>query len=333
MGAVGVACRVAIGGGTLTACAGPQSALDVRGPGADRIAGLWWLMLGLGAVVYAVVIAILLRVALRTGSGPSTPAAERRAMLWIAVGGAALPAVILTVLFVISMRTLSALGPSAEPAELTIHVTARQFWWEIRYPGRTPSDDAVTANEIHIPTGRRVQLALTSTDVIHSLWVPNLQGKMDLVPGRTNFMWLEADRPGISRGQCAEYCGLQHTRMSFLVVAESPADFERWLAAQRQPAAAPADSLARHGRDVFFSLPCAYCHAVRGTPSPARGGPDLTHLAGRVTLAAGTLSNTRANLAGWIANPQRIKPGNRMPDIDLTAEQLRALLHYLESLR
>jgi cytochrome c oxidase subunit II len=317
----------------VSACAGPQATLDVRGPGAERIAELWWLMLAVAAVVYAIVTAILLRVALRGPREQSTPADEVRAQRWVGVGGAALTAVILTTVFVVSLRTLFALRLSAAPSDMTIHVTARQWWWEIRYPARAPSNEAVTANEIHIPTDRRVRLTLTSADVIHSLWVPNLQGKMDLVPGRTTAMWLQADRPGVSRGQCAEYCGLQHARMSLLVVAESAADFERWLAAQRQPAAPPADSLARRGRELFFSLPCAYCHTVRGTPSPGRGGPDLTHLASRLTLAAGTLPNTRGNLAGWVANPQTIKPGNRMPNVGLTAEQLRAVLHYLEGLR
>jgi cytochrome c oxidase subunit 2 len=327
------ACRVAIVGGALTACTGLQSTLDVRGPGAERIAALWWLMLGVAAVVYAIVIAILLRIAFRGPGEPSAPLAEDRAKRWITVGGVALPAVILTAVFVVSLRTLSALRPAAAPSDLTIQVTGRQWWWEIRYPGRTPSDDAVTANEIHIPTGRRVRLALTSTDVIHSLWVPNLQGKTDLVPGRTTVMWLQADRPGVSRGQCAEYCGLQHTRMSLLVVAESAADFDRWLAVQRQPAASPADSLARRGREVFLSLPCAYCHALRDAPTPGREGPDLTHLASRLTLAAGTLSNTPAHLAEWIASPQRLKPGNKMPTTELTPEQLRALVHYLGTLR
>jgi cytochrome c oxidase subunit 2 len=332
----------------LCACSGQQSALDVRGPAAARIADLWWLMLGVAAAVYLVVAALLVVLLLRRRRGEVAPeasgvagvagepgvpgapdAAERRGAAWVVVGGAVLPALILTAVFAVTLRTLSALGVPPG-ADLTIRVAGRQFWWEVTYPD---GGAVVTANEIHIPTGRRVRLELTSPDVIHSLWVPNLQGKTDHIPGKTTVMWLQADRPGVSRGQCAEYCGIQHTHMALLVVAQPPAEFENWLAAQRRPAVAPTDSLGRQGRDVFIALGCAYCHAVRGERTVGLLGPDLTHFAGRRTIAAATLPNTRENLAAWVVDPQRVKPGSKMPATPLAPEQLNALLSYLESLR
>jgi cytochrome c oxidase subunit 2 len=329
----------------LSACSGQQSALDVRGPAAARIADLWWLMLGVATAVYLVVVALLILLLLRRRRGEAAPeasgtpgmpgvpggpdAAERRGVVWVVVGGAVLPALVLTVVFAVTLRTMSALRVPAR-TDLTIQVAGRQFWWEVTYPD---GGAVVTANEIHIPTGRRVRLELTSPDVIHSLWVPTLQGKTDHVPGKTTVMWLQADRPGVSRGQCAEYCGIQHTHMALLVVAQPPAEFESWLAAQRRPAVAPTDSLGRQGRDVFIALGCAYCHAVRGERTVGLLGPDLTHFASRRTIAAATLPNTRENLAAWVVDPQRVKPGSKMPATPLAPEQLNALLSYLESLR
>jgi cytochrome c oxidase subunit 2 len=320
----------------LSACSGQQSALDVRGPAAARIADLWWLMLGVAAAIYLLVIALLVAPLWRRRRGEDAPqepdasgAAERRGVAWVVVGGAVLPALILIVVFAVTLRTLFALG-APPAADLTIRVAGRQFWWEVTY---ADGGAVVTANEIHIPTGRPVRLELTSPDVIHSLWVPNLQGKTDHIPGKTTVMWLQADRPGVSRGQCAEYCGIQHTHMALLVVAQPPAEFERWLAEQRRPAVAPTDSLGRQGRDVFIALGCAYCHAVRGERTVGLLGPDLTHFAGRRTIAAATLPNTRENLAAWVVDPQRVKPGSKMPATQLAPEQLNALLSYLESLR
>jgi cytochrome c oxidase subunit 2 len=244
----------------------------------------------------------------------------------------ALTAPILTAVFIVTLRTQATLHAHAEE-DLTIEVIGRQWWWEIRYRGPSPGDQVITANEIHIPTGQRVRIEMTAADVIHSFWVPNLQGKTDLVPGRTLVTWLQADVPGTSRGQCAEYCGIQHTNMAFLVVAEAPAEFARWLAEQRQPASPPADTLSQRGQSIFASSGCAYCHAVSGTPGAGLLGPDLTHFASRRTFAAGTLANTRENLAAWLADPQRIKPGNLMPRVTLTPAALDAVVHYLESLR
>jgi len=322
---------------TLAACSGAQSALDARGPAAARIAGLWWLLLGVAAAVYVVVLAALVAIIVRRSRHPDDHAApivtvDGRRYRWVIGGGVALPALVLTAVFGIAARTQGALDPHAR-ADLTVRIIGHRWWWEIRYQGETRADDLVTANELHIPTGRRVRLELTSADVIHSWWVPNLQGKMDLVPGRTTVTWLEADRPGVSRGQCAEYCGLQHARMGLLVIAEPPAQFTSWLALQRQPAAAPADEVSRHGRAVFLSAGCGYCHAVRGTPTLGLVAPDLTHLASRRTIGAATLANIRGNLAGWIADPHGPKPGNLMPRVPLMSADLLAVVTYLESLR
>jgi cytochrome c oxidase subunit 2 len=231
-----------------------------------------------------------------------------------------------------TLRTQVALHAHAAQ-DLTIEIIGHQWWWEMRYRGPSPGDQVITANEIHIPTGQRVRIELTSADVIHSLWVPNLQGKTDLVPGRTLITWLQADVPGISRGQCAEYCGIQHTHMAFLVVAETPAEFARWLAEQRRPAQAPADAMSQQGQSVFDGSGCGYCHTVSGARAAGSLGPDLTHFASRRTIAAGTLPNTRENLAAWLADPQRIKPGNLMPRVPLTPAALDAVVRYLESLR
>ncbi|MEX1022002.1 MAG: cytochrome c oxidase subunit II, partial [Dehalococcoidia bacterium] len=223
---------------------------------------------------------------------------------------------------------------------LRIEVHAHQWWWEVRYPDQ--GDGGVTAfttaNEIHIPTGEEVHIDLTSEDVIHSLWVPQLSGKMDLVPGKTNTMYLEATEDGTYQGMCAEFCGLQHARMRFLVVAHPRADFDAWAAAQAEPAGPPSEAdgadegeLLR-GQQVFLGAACVYCHTIEGTSASGTVGPDLTHLGSRATLAGGTIENTPANLAQWVANPPSIKPGTQMPPTSLSGDALNALLAYLESL-
>jgi cytochrome c oxidase subunit 2 len=203
----------------------------------------------------------------------------------------------------------------------------------VRYEDPQASRSLTTANEIRIPVGRPVRLKLSSRDVIHSFWVPNLHGKKDLVPGHQTLTWFQADTPGVYRGQCAEFCGQQHAKMGMLVIAEPPERFAAWYERQLLPAAEPADSVAAAGQRLFLAKGCVLCHAVRGTPAGSRLGPDLTHLASRLTIAAGTLPNTRGHLAGWVVDPQRLKPGVRMPPNQLAPAELHALLGYLESLR
>ncbi|MGH7718614.1 MAG: cytochrome c oxidase subunit II [Gemmatimonadaceae bacterium] len=339
-----------------TAAVAPQSALAPGGPGAARIAELWWIMLAIGTLVILLVIA-LLGYALFRRRGPTGPfpeqqardestgrgreesgrrESERRGTRWIIIGGIAFPAVVLTVLFVFTLRTLDALSVRSDAMrrdELVIEVTGLQWWWRVRYIDPVPGRMFETANELHIPVGRRVLVRLRATDVIHSFWVPGLQGKLDMIPGKTNVTWLAADRPGVWRGQCAEYCGLQHAKMALVVVAEPPAEFERWLERQRAPAAMPGDSAALVAQRAFLASGCTPCHTVRGTDALGELGPDLTHLASRRTLAAATLPNTPGHLAGWITNPQAIKPGSFMPRVPLSAEQLALVLQYLGSLR
>ena len=216
---------------------------------------------------------------------------------------------------------------------LQIRVTGHQWWWEVQYRDSLPQNGVTTANEIHIPVGRPVVFELRSTDVIHSFWPPNLSPKRDQIPGDENSLWFQADRPGVYRGVCAEFCGHQHAKMGFLVVAEPPGEFTGWLARQRDTATTPTDSLAQRGREVFLASSCVMCHAISGTPAGSRIGPDLTHLASRRTLAAGTLPNTRGYLTAWIVDPQAIKPGVKMPPNQLSGPDLVALVAYLETLK
>lgn len=195
------------------------------------------------------------------------------------------------------------------------------------------SSAVVTANEIHIPVGTPVVLNSTSRDVIHSFWAPNIQGKRDLIPGRLTTIWFQVDREGVFRGQCAEFCGNQHAHMAFLIVAEPPEKFQQWLRSQRRPSVEPTDGIASRGQQVFLSHTCVMCHNIRGTNAGAKNGPDLTHIASRRTLAAGTIPNNRGYLAGWILDPQHIKPGNRMPPNPLRPDELQALLAYIETLQ
>ena len=222
-------------------------------------------------------------------------------------------------------------SPNQKPA-LTIEMTGQQWWWQARYLGNQPSRILTTANEIHIPVGKPVRVKLQSTDVIHSFWVPALTGKTELIPGLTNYTWLEASRPGVYAGQCSEYCGLQHAHMGLLVIAQKPADFKAWLDTQLKPAAAPASQVAMRGEKEFVNR-CGICHTVRGTEAHGILGPDLTHVMSRKMLASNTLRNTPANLAGWIANPQGQKPGTKMPNLPLSGQQLNDILTYVRTLK
>jgi cytochrome c oxidase subunit II len=256
---------------------------------------------------------------------------ERAATVLVVGLGIAVPIVVLATLFVWSdvfvLRSTAA--PSKKSTEMTIDVVGHQWFWEVHYPGTK----AVTANEIHIPTRTRVNLAGTTADVIHSFWVPELNRKVDLVPGHPNRILLEADRPGAYRGQCAEFCGLQHAHMAMWVYADPPARFSAWVVNMAKPARAPSTAEERRGQRVFLSNECAHCHTIRGTNAQGRIGPDLTHLGTRTTLAALVLPNNRAALEEWLRDPQHVKPGNRMPRVPLSDADYRALAVYLESLR
>jgi cytochrome c oxidase subunit 2 len=313
-----------------TACAGPASTLDPGGTGAARITGLTWLLIVVMAVVYAAVLAVLALVVRRT-SRPRAPGRTGWAVVGVVAGGIVAPVVVISVLAIASVRALADLTrPSA--TSLVIEVVAHQYWWEFRYRDGE-GEPMITANELHLPVGQRAELRLFAADVIHSFWVPALQGKLDLVPGKVNVTWVQAERAGTYHGQCAEYCGIQHALMRMVVVAQEPPAFDRWLAAQRRPAEVGRDEGGRHAERLFF-VHCATCHRVRGT-SAFFGvtAPDLTHVASRSTLAAGAFPNGKGHLARWIADPQALKPGNRMPRIPLAAADVHALVEYVHGLR
>jgi cytochrome c oxidase subunit II len=320
----------------LLAGCGWQSILDPQSPAPARIELLWWIAFASTGILSAVVIGGLLyavaraRRAAAAEAGGGAAASEQR---FILLAGGAFPAVFLVGFLAITVHTGTVVSePPAEP-ELTIEVIGHKFWWEVRYP----DEGIVTANEIHIPAGSPVEVLVTSADVIHSFWVPQLApGKVDMNPGRTNRIWMMAEAPGRYRGQCTEFCGTQHALMSLLVVASPPDEFEAWVAARRTPPPPPEDPLELLGRTVFFTAGCASCHAIGGVSVPREAGspgPDLTDLASRETLGALTIENTRANLGGWILDPHQFKPGVRMPATRMGGTELRALLAYLETLR
>lgn len=321
--------------GLLTGCQRQFSAMNPAGPQAGRIAGLGWLMIGLGTAVYLLVIGFLLYAlwrGRRRAESAVGPTVDRRITRWV-VGAVAVTFVIEAFLLVHSFWTGRQLADFADPDALTIRVTGHQWWWQVEYEDPVAARRVQTANEIHIPVGRRVKLELVSADVIHSFWVPNLQGKTDLIPGYSTSTYLQADSAGVYHGRCAEFCGLQHAHMDFLVIAEPPARFAAWYTGQLRDAAPPASPEEAKGKQVFLASRCAICHRVRGTEAGGTLGPELTHLASRLTLGAVTLANTRGHLGGWVLDPQKIKPGVKMPPNQLGPDELRALLTYLESLK
>lgn len=320
-----------------SSCAGWQSALDPHGLQATRLRHLLWIFSAVCVVVWITVM-LTLWVALRRKPNRSTSAictidanTEKRMTRTVAA------AVVVTALIVSGLTvtsffvTHSLTSNSSTP--LILRVRGYQWWWEITYLDAHPDRIFTTANEIHIPVGRPVRFELAAADVIHSFWVPNLAGKQDLIPGRDNTLTLIAQEPGVYRGQCAEFCGLQHAHMALLVVAESPEAFEQWRRHQLEPAATPTDAQGIAGEKIFTSKPCAACHTIQGTSAAATIGPDLTHVATRSYIAAGLLPTTHGSLAAWIADPQTLKPGNNMPAVPLTAGELGALSDYLTTLK
>jgi cytochrome c oxidase subunit II len=317
-----------------------QDSMRPAGPQAVHIYGLWEVMLWTCiavtlAILLAVVIALLRapRSTSQTAPDVSSLVQTERKARNVVIAAVALSLVGLLGLILASVLVDRALAQLPLRNAVNVEVTAHQWWWEIRYQDEQPSRIFTTANEMHVPIGRPVLVTLKSDDVIHSFWVPNLHGKKDLIPGRTSTIRFRADEPGVYRGQCAEFCGYQHANMSFLVIAEPEDQFEKWADAQRQSPPAPTDPIAERGKQVFLTSTCAMCHAVQGTPAGGQKGPDLTHVASRRTLAAGTIPNNAGYLAGWIVDPQRIKPGVNMPQNSLPAEDLQALLAYLSTLQ
>lgn len=314
---------------TLSGCTGAQSALDPASRDADRLADLFWWMTAGTVVIWLAMIALTLY-ALRGGGMKDDP---RHARLWIVGGGAVVPTVVLAALLIYGLAMLPALVARAPEGSLRIVVTGEQWWWRVRY--EPPDGEPVMlANEIRLPVGEPVQFILESPDVIHSFWIPPLGGKVDMIPGRRTHLALTPSRTGRFRGVCAEYCGSSHALMAFDVVVLEKADYDAWLARQRQPADSPAEPLAEQGRALFLSTGCSACHTVRGIGADGLVGPDLTHFASRLSVGAGTLPNGPEPLARWLARTDAVKPGVLMPHFGmLPPDDLRALTAYLTSLR
>lgn len=302
--------------------------LAPQGPAAAEIARIWWILFWTALVVSVIVFALLFVALWRSRRSDVKQWRQGRDTAFVLVGGGIIPAVILIGATILTFSGLAVFAEPRNATNLAITVTGHMFWWEATYEGQ----DFTTANEIHIPVGQPVRINLESADVIHSFWVPQLHGKIEMIPGWTNVIYLEADEPGVYFGKCAEFCGVQHANMEFLVIAQEEDDFQGWLEQQRRSAAQPEDDLTRKGQQVFLGSACVYCHTIRGTNASGRLGPDLTHLASRRTIGARMLENNHGNLAGWTVNSQAIKPGNRMPPMQLEPESLQALLVYLESL-
>jgi cytochrome c oxidase subunit II len=284
-----------------------------------------------GSLVLLLVLGILAAIVVRHRRGTALEPPEtddEEGVRWIWIGGLALPLVVLTAVVGWTVRSVIALGGEPSPVR-TIQVIGHRWWWEVRYPG----ERIATANEMAIPVGQTVRVRLQTADVIHSFWVPELDRKADMIPGRTTKLEFTADRPGTYLGECQEYCGLQHARMRFQVEAMAPSDFADWLRRERSGAPPPDNVTEREGLRVFLDRGCANCHAISGTPALGQVGPDLTHLASRKLIAAATLANTRGRLAAWISDPQHFKRGALMPRLDLSGPELQELLDYLESLR
>lgn len=355
----------------LAACAAacassPGYMAGTAGPAANAEATLGWWLTGTSAVV-VLIVAVVLFVAVvrgRSGEERERPSARRalavdssggtaasgqkaadatqgglaarhggdKGIPWI-YWGSAVTLVILVAAFVGTAVTLRAASrPPSTPA-FTIDVTGHQWWWEAQYHDSLPEHAFYTANELHIPVGRPVRIRLRTADVIHSFWVPQLARKIDMVPGRQNRILLSASRPGVYRGQCAEFCGFQHANMALEVVAQPATAYRAWLANMARPAPAPASAVAQAGKQLFMTSQCASCHMIRGTPAQGLVGPDLTHLATRSMLAAATIPNNPSSLAHWIRYPQSVKPGSRMPDLGLSSSAVGSIVTYLKGLR
>jgi cytochrome c oxidase subunit II len=318
-------------GAALTGCQSEHHILAPGSPDAAAIEWLWWVLFWVSVVVFVVVLAGWSYALFRRRPAHGQPEPEGRSLRWVVVAGALVPAVILVGLTVATILTSARISVAAQDPDLTIDVIGHQFWWEVRYPDA----GVVTANEIHVPAGRATRLRMVSNDVIHSLWVPRLHGKLDLTPGRVSDLVLRPVQPGVYRGFCAEFCGSQHALMGLQIVAQPPAEFQAWLEEQARPARTPVDPDRARGLAVFTAYDCHHCHRIRGSGLPTGPhlvGPDLTHLPSRATLGAVTVENTPENLARWIVDPHRIKPGVLMPATRMSPEDLGALVRYLREL-
>lgn len=306
----------------LSACVSEQSMLHPAGEDAAAVANLFWVMAAGTVVIWFIVMGITVYAVL----GKKRPKTERFADRFILIGGVAFPSITLAALLIFGLALLPD-WVRADPADLRVHVTAEQYWWRVAY--EQPDGSLVqSANELHLPAGQTTEFVLNSTDVIHAFWIPNLGGKIDVIPGRTNLWRLKPTEPGVFRGVCTEFCGPSHALMAFPVMVHEPAEFDAWLAEESQPVDAP------DGHELFISAGCAACHAVRGTSAGGAVGPDLTHFASRRSMAAGTMPISAENLSSWLLDPEHHKPDVRMPSYESLAETERnALVSYLLDLK
>ncbi|MAG36180.1 MAG: cytochrome c oxidase subunit II [Dehalococcoidia bacterium] len=317
----------------LSGCAPdvPQTTLVPSGLNAslinDLFGPIFWMATGVFVVVEAILLFAVFRYRRRAGDDRVPEQVHGNTTLEI--GWTIAPAILVVIIVALTFNTQRRLVEANESPTMTVEVIGHQWWWEFRYPDQ----DIVTANELHVPLGEVVALDVSSSDVIHSFWVPKLAGKADAVPGHVNQMWLRADEAGIYFGQCAELCGIQHALMRFRVVAQPRADFDSWVVQQRTPPDAPQSEEEKRGAELFATGACIGCHTIEGTPGQGVTGPNLTHVGGRTTIAAGVLRNTAGNLYKWLREPQVVKKGALMPDLGLSDEDARALVAYLLSLK
>jgi cytochrome c oxidase subunit II len=322
----------------LVDCNGPQSIMHASGPAAQNISVIGWVVFILFGGVAAIMWGLLIWAALRKKGSLEThePWDTGGGQRWILIYGFAIPFLVLAGVFSFAMVRMSdfPIGDGQASGHPEILVIGHQWWWEVRYIGGPPDTQFTTANEIHIPAGRPVEIQLQTADVIHSFWVPQLHGKVDMIPGQVNYIRIEANKPGRYPGECAEYCGAEHARMRLAVFAEPEQQFEAWKKEQLQPASLPTDPEAAHGEQVFLNAPCAFCHRIRGTLAGGLVGPDLTHLASRQAFAGDYYLTNKANLGGWVTHAQTMKPAAMMPNItEFNGPDLRALVAYLMQLK
>jgi cytochrome c oxidase subunit 2 len=331
----------------LEGCESAQSTFDAHGPAAVRIGHLEWLMTVL-FVVITVIMWVLFGFAFYRRRGTLAehePIETSGGEAWIAIGGLAIPLAVLTVLFVLGLGLLrdfpihgmhgaNMQGAMARSMKPDILIVGHQWWWEIHYLSDDPSQEVVTANELHLPAGKPINIRLETRDVMHSFWVPALHGKVDLIPGQPNYLRVIASQPGQYFGQCAEYCGEEHARMRILAIVQPPDEYEAWLDAQRKPAAEPTSDQAKAGEKLFLGGPCSNCHEVRGSSAGGTVAPDLTHIGSRQMIASDMYRNNDGYLEAWITHAQSLKPGCLMPNItQFSGPQLQDLIAYLRQLQ
>lgn len=315
-------------------CTGWQSALNPHAVESARLEHLIGLFVAVCATVWVAVIVVLVLALRRKSDRPEASVSHEESehrLARVVRSAVIATAVIITGLTAVSFYATRGLAPAGGSA-LQVRVRGYQWWWEVTYLNEHPDQVFITANEIHVPVGRTTRLELVAGDVIHSFWVPSLTGKQDLIPGRQNTLSFTPREVGAYRGQCAEFCGLQHAHMALWVVVDTPSDFEHWRQGQLAPAVAPRGREQEAGRRLFETKACASCHDIQGSTASGTLGPDLTHLASRRYIAAGLLPNSRGSIAAWLADPQTVKPGNNMPRLTLSADELNALSAYLVSL-